>query len=123
MKAEKSMWMVRAGVDSEYFSDFRDKKVVAIGWKEVGDLTDISQEDLVDRVASTYPAYKRRKAIITASQLFRFCSDIKEGDHVVTYDSGRRKYLIASVTGPYRYVPGQLDGLTHFSPVAGLLPV
>jgi restriction system protein len=113
MKAEKSMWMVRAGVDSEYFSDFRDKKVVAIGWKEVGDLTDISQEDLVDRVASTYPAYKRRKAIITASQLFRFCSDIKEGDHVVTYDSGRRKYLIASVTGPYRYVPGQLDGLTH----------
>ena len=32
------MWMVRAGQGATYVDDFIDKKVVAIGWSEIGDI-------------------------------------------------------------------------------------
>lgn len=110
-------WMVRAGRGSEFIEDFRERNVVALGWNEVSDLSGKSREDILAEVSSNYPSYKQQKAVITASQLYRFASEIAEGDNVVSYDSSARKYLFGKVVGSYEYRSGILDSFDHYRTV------
>jgi restriction system protein len=113
-------WMVRAGRGGEHFDDFREKQIIAMGWAEVGDISRLSREAITEKIASIFPEYKKQRAVITASQLFRFCSEIKEGDRVLSYDSSRRVYLIGKVAGPYQYGLKIDPDLTHFRKVEWL---
>lgn len=97
------MWMVRAGRGGELFQDFRDEKTVGLGWNEIGSLQSLSREQVVEKVIESYPAYKRQKAIISASQLYRFASEMQINDYVITYDSSRRSYLLGRVTSSYEF--------------------
>ncbi len=100
---KNKMWMVRAGEGGYQFDVFRSKNIVAIGW-ETGDLSNISTlEDIKKILKGKYPTYNSGRLNITAGQIHRFRSDFKEGDNVVTYDSGRRIYLIGEITGDYIY--------------------
>lgn len=106
----KKIWMVRAGAKSRFFELFRDKKIVAIGWRGVGDLsTVIARDEVMQRVAKAYPAYKEQQVMMAASQLFRFASEFKKGERVVTYDSGGRRYLCGEIVGDYKFDPSVSD--------------
>jgi len=118
--SETKMWMVRAGRGAEYLDDFKEKNVVAIGWKGTGDISELSRESIVEKVQEAYPEYKRQKTITTASQLYRFCAEIREGNYVLTYDSSRRVYLVGKVVGLYQYRSNEINDLIHFRQIEWL---
>ena len=100
----KSMWMVRAGEGAYLFDKFHNKKIVAIGWNETGDLSKLTtSEEIKQIVKDKYPDYKLGKLNITAGQIIRFRFNFKEGDYVITYDPEERIYLIGEILSDYEY--------------------
>ena len=101
---KKTIWMVRAGEAGYLFQDFKDNKVVAIGWNEVGDLTKLSNsKEIKERVKEAYPEEKEGSIAMSASQISKFRFDFKIGDSVITYNPQERKYLVGEIIGEYEY--------------------
>ena len=106
----KTMWMVRAGENAYLFDEFKSKKVVAIGWNEVGDLSNLSTpEEVKQIVIEKYPEYSLGKLNITSGQLIRFRFKFNKGDYVITYNPEERIYLIGEIIGDYEYNPNLLE--------------
>lgn len=97
-------WMVRAGRDAVFIESFREGGVVSIGWHEVGSLDQYrGRDDIMRAVEAKWPEQSKQSQGMYAGQIARFKNEIETGDRVVTYDPGRRMYLIGTVAGPYRY--------------------
>jgi hypothetical protein len=100
----KAMWMIRAGEDGKKFDDFKSHSLVAIGWTELGDMSDLkTRDDFTRAVTKTWPQAKPMQVSMSASQAFRFVREIKIGDRVLTYDPSERIYLVGTISGDYRY--------------------
>ncbi|MDK2946331.1 MAG: restriction system protein [Geotoga sp.] len=98
------MWMIRAGENANLIEDFINKEVVAIGWNEIGDLTNVkSIQEIKNLIIKNYPEFSKGKIIMTASQIKKFKFDIKIGDYVVTYDPNRRIYHLGKINSDYQY--------------------
>jgi len=104
----KPMWMVRAGEGGVVVDDFRTGSYVAVGWIEMGDLSPLkTREQFARAVEKAYPEARKMQAAMSVGQIYRFVREIKNGDRVVTYDPGRREYLVGTVAGDYAYRPGE----------------
>jgi restriction system protein len=102
--------MVRAGTGGRFATVFRQNSYVSIGWRKLGDLTEVkSREELLDMVAKTYPETRDQTRLMWAGQLYRFVRVFQIGDRVVTYDPGARIFLCGTITGDYVY-----DGTAEF---------
>ncbi len=98
--------MVRAWRGGRYFDLFKDNAVVAIGWSDIGPLDALkTREEITERLTREWPEWHPQKISMTAGQLFRFRYEMQRGDRVVTYDPGRRVYLLGTISGDYRYDP------------------
>jgi len=96
--------MVRAGEGGYLFQDFKENKVVAIGWNEVGNLTKLSNsKEIKEHVKEAYPEEKVGSIAMSASQISKFRFDFKIGDNVITYNPQERKYLVGEIIGNYEY--------------------
>ncbi len=101
-------WMVRCGRFGRSFDDFRERSMVAIGWRAVGDLSVYqTRAAMTDAVRHAYPTFKEQAVAQSAGQLYRFAREFSIGDRVVTYDPRARQYLCGEITGSYRYVPSE----------------
>jgi restriction system protein len=101
---KKNMWMVRAGEGAIIFNDFKEKNVIAIGWKEVGNLTSVNdQTQLKNIIRETYSEEKQGRIRMAAVQVIRFRFEFKSGDYVITYNPQERRYLVGEITGDYEY--------------------
>jgi restriction system protein len=99
-------WVVRAERGGRLYDAFKDNSVIAIGWSEIGSLADLkTREKIAARVSSEWPDSKPQAVAMAAGQLHRFRSEMKIGDHVVTYDPSRRVYLVGKIVGDYRWDP------------------
>ena len=95
-------WMIRAGEGAYLVDDFVEKGVASIGWNEVGDLYHLTNRDMIkEQLRKKYPDYKPGKINQTASQLYKFAHEVKQGDKVVTYDPSQRIYHIGNVEHEY----------------------
>ncbi len=104
------MWMVRAGEDAVHFEEFKNNKIVAVGWNEMGDLSKAKDPAaLKSMVEQTYKDAKDGWKAISAGMLSRFLFDFKPGDYVLTYDPKERIYLVGKIDGPFRYEPSRKD--------------
>jgi len=110
MVDKKTMWLVRAGKDAYLFDEFQNKKVVALGWNEIGDLSKITTsgdffhlKGIKKLLQEKHPDYKQGTLNICAGMLSRFRFDFKKGDHVVTYNPAERIYLVGEITSDYEY--------------------
>jgi len=111
---KRKMWMVRAARGGVLADEFWEQGVVAIGWPAVGDLSDTTdRERIIQLVKETQPEHKERHNVASGSQIYRFRSEMKKNDRVVTYDPSRRKYLVGTVSGDYRYEPGLIQDLPN----------
>lgn len=101
MENEVTVW----GIHSKNDSLFLDKKIIAIGWPEVGDLSKINptKEDFKQKVQAAYPKEKRGTIIAWGSTLYRFAKEIQIGDYVVFPSKADRKINIGVVTSHYIY--------------------
>ena len=80
-------WLVRAGNDNELIDTFTSESIVAIGWPEMSDLTDLdSREAIKDRYADVYPDRKSERIPVDGGTLHRFTNQIADADHILNYD-------------------------------------
>lgn len=99
------IWMVRAGSGSFLIDEFLKEDIVAIGWNDIGSLDKTSSyEFLKEHINTVYGnEWSSGKLGQSASQIFRFLTELKIGDKVVTYDSNRRLYYRGEIISDYRY--------------------
>src|SRR5690606_37285929 len=104
--SNKRVWTVRAGVGGRYFDEFKARSAVAIGWVDMGDMSALKTRDDISKAgAKVYPTWKPMEVAAAAGMLYRFVSEIKVGDPVLTYDPSNRIYLVGAITSEYLYDP------------------
>lgn len=111
---DQLMYMVRAGQDAYIIEDFLEKKIVAIGWHKMGDVTKLKTlDDVKDKLREAYPQFKPGKVNICAAQIFKFRHELEKGTQVLTYDPNERVYWIGVITSDYKYDANGIDGFPH----------
>ncbi len=110
--SDQTIWAIRAGRTSEADTLFMKKKFIALGWRECGDIGQLSpdRESFKKRVADSYPESKPGAIPIHAGQLFRFVHKIQPDDLVIYPSKRDRMVHIGRITGPYKYDP-KMDSL------------
>jgi len=90
----------------QLFEDFKNKKLVAIGSPEVGDISAIKTlDELKTHYQSIFPQIQGRSLGIQVAFLFKFAHIFQTGDGVITYDPNERRYLVGEIVGDYEYNP------------------
>lgn len=110
----KKSWFIRAGESAYLFDEFKTKQMIAIGWNKVGSLKQSKNlNDIKSQLRNEYPDYKDGKINITAGQLYRFAHEMREDDHVVTYNPEKREYLIGVIVSEYKFSEGIISDKYH----------
>lgn len=110
-KVENRIWMVRSGSGSYLLDEFLKEEIVAIGWNDLGDLSNIKAYDELKELFKTiYPDDSQGRINQSCGQLWRFLREFNVGDKVVTYDTSTRLYYLGEVISDYEYN----ITLTHF---------
>lgn len=100
----KKGWMVRAGRSGRLFEMFSEGSLVAIGWADLGDLTQYtSSEALRSAYINVYGNSKPAKTGNAVAMLRKFRDEIQAGDMVISYSPETREYLIGQDEGRYQY--------------------
>lgn len=110
------LWVVRAGEQARYISEFESSAYIAVGFREVA--TD-------DLVAAGPEAIKARATSNAernfAGQLINFAFNVEADDLVIVPRlPKRRDYLVGRLTGPYRHVSQDTPSGHHQRPVQWL---
>lgn len=106
------MWKVNAGRRSLLADQFLRRNVVAIGWREAGDYSgDRSRDEVFRRVVNAYPDFTEKQAEVGAFQIWRFLSEVKLGDRVITYDPTTRLYHLGEISGQPQFAPEEIEDL------------
>lgn len=106
------VWVVRLGEGGELADRCSERKVIAIGWSEIGDLSAFEDyETLRERI---YETYRERYtspggAGIVAGMLWSFVHNISQEDIVFSPKSETRELLVGIITGPYSYDSNAID--------------
>lgn len=93
------------GMHTKDESIFLKDKKVAIGWEEMGDLSQIEpmRESFKARYGEIYPNAKKGGIATSAGELYRFVHEMKPGDYVVYSSPIDRHVYIGTIDGPYEY--------------------
>lgn len=99
-----TFWGIHAGHSSEIDSQFKDKKVVAIGWNEMGDLSNTKTRDNIKELyKKTYPEDEMGTVAICAGAIYRFVHEMKIGDIIIFPSRISREILIGKTVGNYKF--------------------
>ena len=104
---EKRVW----GIHTLDQNLFLQENVIAIGWKEMGDLSCIvkSRDVFKERYITAYPDAKKGSIATCAGMLYRFCYEVQMGDYVVFPSKNDRMINIGIVEGDYYFDAAQID--------------
>jgi MoxR-like ATPase len=106
-------WQIRTGADGQW-DLWRAGGFIAVGYDELGDLSDLRRSDfnrLRDRLVPQNKAWTRRDV----DQVWRFAHHMHEGDPVVVHNGAGEILGLGVVGGFYYYVPDVAMG--HCRPV------
>lgn len=105
--SDQTMWGIHAGRNDVADSLFLNKKLVALGWAEVGDLSKLKadREAYKKKLAQVYLDKKPGWFPVAAGQIYRFVHEMKVGDIVVYPSKADRNIHIGEVVGDYQYKP------------------
>ena len=103
MTEETKLW----GIHTQDVNLFLSGNVIAIGWKEMGDLSalDPNRESFRKKYSTTYPDSKKGSVTASSGMLYRFVHEIQIGDYIVFPSKTDRMVNIGVVEGEYRFVP------------------
>lgn len=98
---EKRLW----GIHTKDDNMFLQKAVIAIGWKEIGDLSKIeaTREAFKVRYLQVYPEAKKGSVANGAGMLYRFAHEVQVGDYVVFPSKINRQINIGVIESGYEY--------------------
>ncbi len=117
-----TIWGIHAGQTGDADALFLTKGYIALGWDDMGNLSKLSptREAFKEKAAQVYPHWKPGKIITSASQLYRFVHELKEGD-IVVYPSKRDRHVhIGQVGGSYKHDPTAEKTYPNLRPVQWL---
>jgi restriction system protein len=116
--ADSTIWGIHAGRTGDADSLLLQKKLIALGWDEFGDLSQCTtREEFKSRYAKVYEGSKPGAVATNAGQLYRFVHELKPGDLVVYPAKVQRELNVGRVTGPYQYRPDIDSGYPNQRPV------
>lgn len=106
-KEEPHVW----GIHTQDDNLFLQNNVVAIGWKDFGDLNTAgsSRDDFKARYAVVYPNEKKGSVPVGAGMLYRFAKEVQIGDYVVFPSKSNRMINIGTIESEYVYVPDAIE--------------
>lgn len=114
----KNVWMIRAGEGGYLSEEFAKKGYVAIGWWDLGDLSEqTNPENIRDLYLGAYPKEKPGKIANAVAMIHKFCNVIQKGDTVISYDRGSREYRIGEITSDYFYKENVITDSPHLRKV------
>ena len=111
----KNAWLVRSG-GGDYIELF-ETGIVAIGFGTPMDLTNRDREGIREAYKTENPGISGPRANGEVGMLHRFANEIKQGDKVLTYDPGTRKYLVGEIASDY-FFENSSNELPHRRKVA-----
>lgn len=99
---DKRIWGIHTMDDSLFLHE----NVIAIGWKDIGDLSKIeaSREAFKRKYMATYPNAKKGSIATGAGMLYRFIHEVQIGDYVVFPSKSNREVNIGVIESDYFYV-------------------
>lgn len=98
--------MIRAGTGSEVIDEFKRNNVVAIGWSELGDLTNIkNKSEIKSLMYEKFPKESNIQKGQSTGMVWKFMDTIKKEEYVISYNSITRKYIIGNISSNYIYKP------------------
>lgn len=99
---EKRVWGIHTQDDILFLQD----SVIAIGWREFGDLSvlNATREDFKQHYLDVYPDAKKGAVANSAGMLYRFAHEAQKGDYVVFPSRSDRMVNIGVIEGDYTYV-------------------
>ena len=103
MTEETKLW----GIHTQDVNLFLYGNVIAIGWKEMGDLSalDPNRESFRKKYSTTYPDSKKGSVTASSGMLYRFVHEIQIGDYIVFPSKTDRMVNIGVVEGEDRCIP------------------
>lgn len=117
-----SFWKISPGRGAHLWPTWREGGYVAIGWSELGDLSEVSREEFDERLTRLVEE-KEGWTRAGAEQVWRF-AQIPVGARVVANDGTRRVLGIGTVVGDYEFVDRSgIDVDTDGDPLPHRLPV
>lgn len=100
-------WMVRAGRRGIYSDDFKEGNLVAIGWSELGDLSQYKPDkSLREKYLAIYANEKPGATANALAMILKFRDQIKADDYLISYNPETREYLVGQDKGEYKFQPG-----------------
>lgn len=105
MSDEIRVWGIHTMNDNLFLKE----NVIAIGWREMGDLSVIgsTREAFKKKYTEVYADAKKGSISNGASMLYKFVYDIKVGDYVVFPSRSNREINIGQIIGEYTYDPNE----------------
>ena len=85
--------------------------MIAIGWKEMGDLSVLApdRESYRDKYLAVFPDAKKGSVATSSGMLFRFVHEMQIGDYVVFPSKTDRMVNIGVVESEYQYSPDAIE--------------
>ena len=98
---EKKVWGIHTLNDNLFLS----KNLIAIGWREFGDLTKVegSRDAFKAHYAEVYPDVKKGQIPTSSGMLYRFLYETQIGDYVVFPSKIDRKINIGTIESDYYF--------------------
>lgn len=84
-----------------------DNNLISIGWKELGDVSNMSREQLSEAVAATYSKRPPQTKILFANMLWAFHHEISPGDFIIARRGRKMLASVGRVTQSAFYSPGR----------------
>lgn len=104
---DKKIWGIHTLDDNLFLKN----NVIAIGWKDMGDLSKIKADrnDFKDEYLKKYPNAKKMSAANSVGMLYRFANEVEVGDYVVFPSKSDRKINIGVIEGEYNYNSNEVE--------------
>jgi restriction system protein len=122
---DRVLWGIHAGETGNADIQFKTRNCIAIGWEEMGDLSQLAADRSAFKAAvrKAYPSIKDGAVANYAGQLFRFVHEMKPGDFVAYPSKKDRQVHLGRVEGDYRYDAREFEGYPNMRPVKWLKAV
>ena len=107
-------WLIRAGGQGELAESFRRNEIVAVGFGQLGDLSEVSSRDeILELVKRDWPESSDGQARARAHQLWALLSQVRRGDVVVMPSMNNSGFALGTVTEEYWYRHDAVDTRHH----------